>query len=106
MKPVRRTLFANKHLSDVTLVVDETEIPAHKLVLAEGSSFFERMWESGMVEGRSHRVEITGVSLEVMETVLKYLYGCLDMIPSDDIVGVFYAADMYEVKCLFFSSQC
>lgn len=98
MNPIRRTLFDNKHLSDVTLVIDDTEILAHKLVLAEGSTFFERMWESGMLEDRAQRVQITGVGLEVMEVVLKYLYGCLEMIPSDDVVGVFYAADMYEVS--------
>lgn len=43
-------LFNNPHLSDVTLVVEERQIPAHRHVLATHSHMFDRMWNHSMKE--------------------------------------------------------
>lgn len=43
-------LFNNPHLSDVTLLVEQRQIPAHRHVLATHSHMFDRMWNHSMKE--------------------------------------------------------
>ena len=43
-------LYNNTHLSDVTLVVEDRHIPAHRHVLATHSQMFDRMWNHSMKE--------------------------------------------------------
>ena len=43
-------LYNNTHLSDVTLIVEERQIPAHRHVLATHSQMFDRMWNHTMKE--------------------------------------------------------
>ena len=43
-------LYNNTHLSDVTLVVEDRQIPAHRHVLATHSQMFDRMWNHSMKE--------------------------------------------------------
>lgn len=43
-------LFNNPHLSDVTLVVEDRQIPGHRHVLATHSHMFDRMWNHSMKE--------------------------------------------------------
>lgn len=46
-------LYNNTHLSDMTLVVEDRQIPAHRHVLATHSSMFDRMWNHSMKEVRA-----------------------------------------------------
>ena len=43
-------LYNNTHLSDVTLIVEDRQIPAHRHVLATHSQMFDRMWNHSMKE--------------------------------------------------------
>ena len=43
-------LFNSPHLSDITLIVDDRQIPAHRHVLATHSRMFDRMWNNSMKE--------------------------------------------------------
>ncbi|GMH41616.1 hypothetical protein BSKO_09526 [Bryopsis sp. KO-2023] len=104
VNPIRRRLFMNSHLSDVTVVVEGKDIPAHTIVLAEGSTVFDRMWGSDMKENQTRRVEVAEVTYPVMNIVLQYLYGCLDEVPAEFTMDVFRAADLYEVPGL--RSEC
>lgn len=97
INPVRRTLYKSKRLSDCTLVVESIELPAHALVLGEASPYFERIWDSDMIEGKTMRVNIDGVSLQVMDIILQYMYGCLEDIPTEIVSSVLKAADRFQV---------
>jgi len=46
-------LYNNTHLSDMTLIVEDRQIPAHRHVLATHSSMFDRMWNHSMKEVRA-----------------------------------------------------
>lgn len=46
-------LYNNTHLSDMTLIVEDRQIPAHRHVLATHSSMFDRMWNYSMKEVRA-----------------------------------------------------
>ena len=67
-------LFQNKHLSDVTLVVQEKEYYAHKVILSARSPIFKAMFSHKMRENRQNKVAITDIEPTHMEIILKYLY--------------------------------
>ena len=62
------------HLTDCTLVVDEREIRAHKAILAARSPVFAAMFEHDCKEKQDSSVEITDMSGEVLEALLRYIY--------------------------------
>ncbi len=52
--------FGNATLSDITLVVDDRRIPAHKLVLANASPVFAQMFKADMQELVTGQVRMLG----------------------------------------------
>lgn len=96
---IYKKLYNNSYLSDVTLLVDGTRVPAHAHVLATHSSVFERMWDSRMREAETHEVVIQDVPYETMMLLIQYMYGVLSEVPSDHaaVVELFKAADKYQV---------
>lgn len=47
---------------------------AHKLILAMGSKYFERLLEGGFKEGRANEIQITD-KISTFDNILKVLYG-------------------------------
>lgn len=98
---LRRQLFKNPHLSDVTIRVQGQRYPAHKLVLAEASPVFAKMWNSEMAENANADVEVKTFDESTVELLLSYMYGCLDdSLLSRHAIEAFKAADLYEVHGL------
>ena len=58
--------FRQNQLCDVTLVADDIEIPAHKMVLASCSPYFYAMF-TGFEESRQDRIVIQGVDHQALE---------------------------------------
>ncbi|RWS25194.1 BTB/POZ domain-containing protein 9-like protein [Leptotrombidium deliense] len=67
-------LYLNDDYSDVTLVVDQTEIPAHKVILASRSEYFRALLFGGLKESRESRIELKVTSLYAFKLLLKYVY--------------------------------
>ena len=63
-------LFQSGKWSDVTLVVGDTELKAHKLILSARSPVFAALF----VEMQESKVTITDVSADVLQEVLRYIY--------------------------------
>lgn len=61
-------------MTDVTLVSDGTEVPAHKLLLAAASDYFAAMFTGGMVEAGRDRVEIQGLDPAALKMLVDYCY--------------------------------
>eukprot|EP00884_Botryococcus_braunii_P004067 jgi/Botrbrau1/13661/Bobra.0292s0010.1 len=96
-------LYNNVQLSDVTLVVGETDgyvtrIPAHRHILATHSLVWNRMWQCNMLENKTCEVHIEDFSLSAILLMLQYMYGCLPELPKDhgQVVEMFKAADKYD----------
>jgi len=51
-----------------------TILKAHKIILASRSDYFERMFDSGMVEGRTGFVKIDSCDPALFEEILKFCY--------------------------------
>lgn len=61
-------------LTDVTLVCGNKEFFAHRLLLCATSPYFLAMFQSGMKEAGTGRVELNSVSAESLEAVLEFIY--------------------------------
>ena len=60
--------------SDVTVVADECEFAAHRVILAERSEVFRAMFECDMAEKRDNRVVIEDLSMDAISDLLTFIY--------------------------------
>ena len=68
------SLRESKTLCDVTLIVEGVEFPAHKIVLAASSPYFQAMFTSCFKEKDESKQEIHGISSETFRIILNYIY--------------------------------
>lgn len=66
-------LFCDK-FSDVTLIVEDKEIKAHKILLAARSPVFGAMFSNTMKENLESRVVIEDLSYDEVQELLRYIY--------------------------------
>ena len=97
------TLYAEKIMSDITLVVGNSEYPSHKLILCASSEVFQIMlhdpkW-SEATEKRIYLGE-TPSCAAVFEDFLKYLYTGKIHLDYATVVPIVSLADKYNVKDL------
>ena len=69
-----RNVLTDGLFSDVTVVADEREFPAHRAILAEHSDVFRAMFEVDMVEKRDNRVVIDDISADALDDLLTFIY--------------------------------
>jgi len=97
-------------LCDVTLVAANTEIPAHKMVLAASSSYFYAMF-SGFTERDSSRVVLQGVDPDALHILVDYVYTSEVDVTEDNVQSLLPAANLLQLTdvrdacCEFLQSQ-
>ncbi|GMH36560.1 hypothetical protein BSKO_04428 [Bryopsis sp. KO-2023] len=92
-------------MSDITLVAGGKPFPAHRIVLATASPNFYQLLENAPHTKHdqvswSRVVEMNDLSADVMECVLKHIYGCLPIVPHHLAADLFSASDRYGIKGL------
>lgn len=99
-------MFNNQLMSDVRFVVGpkgssaQQSIPAHKYVLATGSSVFYAMFYGGLAAPAHPEIEIPDVDPAAFLVLLRYLY-CDDIaLEADTVLATLYAAKKYLVPHL------
>lgn len=94
-------LLENKESCDVTFVIGDEEIPAHKLIVAGRSNVFAKMFSSDMVEKNTGRVEIDDIEPSTFKLFLRFVYcGKLDSEDTDELFKLIEAANKYSIKDL------
>lgn len=89
-----------KSYSDVTLIVGEEKIPAHKIILASKSPVFNKMFLCDMLESHSNEAKVTGIKLEVVNELLRFIYTG-EVTKLDELaLDIFKAAHFYQVSDL------
>jgi len=91
-------LFYNSNeYADIILTCGDKKFACHKLMLASRSPVFKTMLESNMKEKISGSIEIKGMRLEVLESLLQYIY--TSDAPNVDTLAkeLFAAADQYQI---------
>ncbi|XP_037913724.1 BTB/POZ domain-containing protein 6 isoform X2 [Hermetia illucens] len=96
-------MFNNELMADVKFVVgcdDNIQtIPAHKYILATGSSVFYAMFYGGLAENKQE-IKVPDVEPSAFLTLLKYLYCDEIHLEPDNILATLYAAKKYIVPHL------
>ncbi|TSV02074.1 BTB/POZ domain-containing protein 6 [Bagarius yarrelli] len=96
-------MFNNEHMADVHFIVgrpgETRKVPAHKYVLAVGSSVFSAMFYGDLAEGE-HEIQIPDVEPAAFLILLKYLYIDEIELEAETVIGALYAAKKYLVSAL------
>uniref|UniRef100_A0A3B3CSI6 BTB (POZ) domain containing 6b n=1 Tax=Oryzias melastigma TaxID=30732 RepID=A0A3B3CSI6_ORYME len=96
-------MFNNEHMADVHFIVgppgDTQTVPAHKYVLAVGSSVFGAMFYGDLAEGQSV-IHIPDVEPAAFLILLKYMYSDAIELEADTVLATLYAAKKYIVPAL------
>jgi speckle-type POZ protein len=72
--PHFEALLNDQTFSDVTFVVGDTRIQAHRAILAARSDYFRSMLTSPFREGEAHEISIGDTTPQAFKSLLRYLY--------------------------------
>lgn len=89
--------------SDVTFIVENTRVPAHKNILSGRSEYFFSLLSGGLAESSQNEIELKEVPLEPFKAILRYLYTgrlLLNDFSMNEIIGMFQLADLYGFESL------
>uniref|UniRef100_A0A1B0CUV0 BTB domain-containing protein n=2 Tax=Lutzomyia longipalpis TaxID=7200 RepID=A0A1B0CUV0_LUTLO len=90
-------LCMNQDYSDVTFVVDDMKLPAHRVILAARSDYFRAMLFGGMSESLQNVIELK-VPLDAFRALLRYIYSghmSLSQMREEDVLDTLGLANQY-----------
>ena len=88
-------------LCDVTLIVGEKEIHAHRVVLAASSDYFYSMFVRDMLESRQERIELKGVDPDAMRVLVEFAYSTKLEITTNNVQSLMTAASLFSFPSVF-----
>ena len=92
------SLLSSSSLCDVTLVCDDGQVSAHKLVLAATSSFFSSVFN---LNSHPHPLMfLRGVKLSQMKALLAYAYSGGTEVAHKDLAGFLAVAEDLKIEGL------
>lgn len=95
-------LLGSETLSDISLLVDDRIVHAHKFILYSMSPYFQGMFESNMKESRATQILIENVSYKTVWSILEYIYTGATQITIENILEIYKASDLFlmdDLKC-------
>ncbi|KAK0161324.1 hypothetical protein PV327_009805 [Microctonus hyperodae] len=97
-------LFNKREFADMTFILNNERIKAHKTILIARSEVFSAMFSHEMKEQSKNEAIINDISAEVFEKMLEYIY--TDKVTNLDALAseLLYAADKYALEGL--KEQC
>ncbi|KAK3746364.1 hypothetical protein QZH41_006294 [Actinostola sp. cb2023] len=87
-----RRFHESRELCDVVLCVDDTRIPAHRVVLAASSPYFRAMFSGKMVESSQKEIFLCDLDAKVMEQLVSFFYTGKIVIDEDNVQSLLYAS--------------
>uniref|UniRef100_A0A7E4UTZ6 BTB domain-containing protein n=1 Tax=Panagrellus redivivus TaxID=6233 RepID=A0A7E4UTZ6_PANRE len=94
-------LYLKEDFSDVTIVVDGTELPAHRMILSQRCPYFKTMFASSMIESTSERIELRETPINGFKSVLQWIYaGEIEFSQMDTALEVHRLSNMYQLNDL------
>lgn len=95
-------LCINAEYSDVTFIVEQNRLPAHKIILAARSPYFRAMLYGGLAESTQSDIELN-VPLDAFRALLGYIYtGCISLtkMKEENILDTLGLANQYGFETL------
>lgn len=106
-----RSLYKERKLCDVTLVIENQKISAHRLILAANSSYFFSMFTSGLCESNQETVALKEVDFEAVDGLVEYCYTSTIEITEKNVQNILSVANLFqfttivETCCGFLKNQ-
>eukprot|EP00116_Pleurobrachia_bachei_P009493 sb/3469755/ len=82
---------------DVTIVVGEKEIEAHRIVLSSCSPYFRAMFTTNLAESKQDKVHLHDVDSDAIETLIDYAYTHQVSIGTENVQALLPAARMLQL---------
>ncbi|XP_001511776.2 kelch-like protein 38 isoform X1 [Ornithorhynchus anatinus] len=83
-------------LTDVTVCSGDREVPCHRNVLASSSPYFRAMFCDDFRESVQPRVDLKGISADVLGQIIQYVYTGQVLITDDNVLCLMEAASMMQ----------
>lgn len=93
-----------KFFCDVTLVVGQKEIEAHRIVLSSCSPYFRAMFTSDLAESRQEKVQLYDVDPDAIQNLIDYAYTNKITICEENVQALLPAARMLQLD--YVVEQC
>jgi RCC1 and BTB domain-containing protein len=95
-----RALVNDEEFSDVTFMIENEPVYAHRAILAQRCEHFAAMFRSGMRESLERVIPMPNISKPVFLLLLEYIYTDAVKIELEDAVELYIAADLYRLERL------
>ncbi|XP_017596107.1 PREDICTED: kelch-like protein 2 isoform X2 [Corvus brachyrhynchos] len=108
---VMNELRSQNLLCDVTIVAEDMEIAAHRVVLAACSPYFHAMFTGEMSESRAKKVRIKEVDGWTLRMLIDYIYTAEIQVTEENVqvllpaAGLLQLQDVKRTCCEFLESQ-
>lgn len=79
-------------------MVQERKIPAHRVVLAAASHFFNLMFTTNMLESKSFEVELKDAEPDIIEQLVEFAYTARISVNSNNVQSLLDAANQYQIE--------
>jgi len=108
---VMQTLRQSNKLCDVTLVAEQQNFRAHRVVLAAASPYFRAMFCTGMRESCAEDVQLQGIKPCILATLIQFAYTSELHVSELNVCSLLPAATMFQMShvveacCTFLEHQ-
>ena len=95
-----KAFFSSGELCDVTLIVGEKKIHAHRNVLASVSPYFKAMFTNKMSESNQDCISIKGVDEDIFHMLIQFMYTHCVIINGDNVQSLLQCASMLQLDAV------
>lgn len=95
-----RDMVDDEEYSDVTFIVDNQPVYAHRAILSKRCEHFAAMFRSGMRESIEREIHIPDIPHAVFLLLMEYIYTDAVKIDLEYAVDLFLTADLYQLNRL------
>eukprot|EP01095_Lingulamoeba_sp_RSL-Kostka_P001116 TRINITY_DN1159_c1_g1_i1.p1 TRINITY_DN1159_c1_g1~~TRINITY_DN1159_c1_g1_i1.p1 ORF type:complete len:303 (-),score=103.13 TRINITY_DN1159_c1_g1_i1:105-1013(-) len=95
-------LFNNPIFSDITFIVEDQEIHAHKCILYARSEYFKALLSNNdMKENKNNKILINEITYDTLIVILQWIYtGTINSIKDEILIDVLQASDKFLLSNL------
>ena len=82
-----------KQYIDVTIETDGMDFPAHRMVLASSSPYWNSAFNGGFMEESKDVLSLKHIKSEIFHEIISYIYSGTFHVNADNVTSLFAAAD-------------